>query len=79
MIAGLLQPLDSNPSILAELAYDSVSLLDLHRGFVEASGNVSCVINFFEERKRPILKLWFFQLGEFVSNPTQCSKLDLIT
>jgi hypothetical protein len=78
VIAGLLQPLGSNPSILAELAYDSVSLLDLHREFVAAAGNVSCVINFFEERKTPILKLWFFQWGEFVSSPTKCSKLDLI-
>ncbi|KAI9789841.1 MAG: hypothetical protein M1816_005758 [Peltula sp. TS41687] len=68
LIARALQPIGSNPSILAELAYDSVSLFDLHREFVKVTGyglRVVKVVNFFEERKTSVLKLWFIQWGAF--------------
>lgn len=69
LISRALQPLGSNPSILAELAYDSVSLLDLHREFIAATGNNGLrVVNFFEQRKTRLLKTWIFQWEEWVSN-----------
>jgi hypothetical protein len=68
LIARALQPLGSNPSILGGLAYDSVSLLDLHREFVAATRDGLRVVNFFEERKTRLLKAWIVQWEEFVSN-----------
>jgi hypothetical protein len=67
IIARALQPLGSNPSILAEVAYDSTTLLDLHRQFVAVAKDGLRVVNFFEQRKTRILKLWFIQWEEFVS------------
>jgi hypothetical protein len=69
VIARALQPVGSNPSILGELAYDSVSLLDLHREFVAVAGDGLRVVNFFEERKICVLKVWFIQWVAFVSKP----------
>jgi hypothetical protein len=65
--ARVLGPLGSNPSILDELAYDSVRLFDLHREFTMAVGDNLRVINFFEERETRILKVWFFGWNKIVS------------
>ena len=65
--AQVLRPLASNPSILAEVEYDSTSLLDLHRIFVGSVRNNLRVVNFFEERPTQILRLWFMQWQEIVS------------
>ncbi|KAI9777909.1 MAG: hypothetical protein M1816_004381 [Peltula sp. TS41687] len=65
LIARALQPIGSNPSILGELAYDSISLLDLHKEFVAVTGDGLRVVNFFEERKTSVLKLWFVRWGAF--------------
>jgi hypothetical protein len=67
IIAQALQPLGSNPSILAEVAYDSMPLLDLHRDFIVTTKDRLQVVNFFEQRKIRILKLWFIQWEKFVS------------
>ncbi|KAL4733499.1 hypothetical protein BDV11DRAFT_175643 [Aspergillus similis] len=64
--AGLLWPLSSNPSILGELTYDSLSLQDLHSDFTRAAKEVPSIINFYETRKSRILKVWCFQWEEFV-------------
>jgi len=66
-IARALKPLGSNPSILDELAYDSVSLLDLHRDFMPVAEDGLRVINFFEQRKTPIWRIWFVRWEKFVS------------
>jgi hypothetical protein len=63
--ARALQPLGSNPSLLEEVAYDALPLLDLHEGFENAVGGKVRVVNFFEQRKTPFLKLWFVQWEEF--------------
>ena len=68
LISRALQPLGSNPSILGELAYDSVSLLDLHREFMDVTSDGLRVVNFFEERKTRLLKTWIVQWEKFVSN-----------
>ncbi|KAI9775707.1 MAG: hypothetical protein M1816_005776, partial [Peltula sp. TS41687] len=65
LIARALQPIGSNPSILRELAYDSVPLFDLHSQFVAVAGDSLQVVNFFEQRKTCILKLWFVQRSAF--------------
>jgi hypothetical protein len=67
IIAKAFQPLGSNPSILDEVAYDSASLLDLHREFMSVVGDNLQVINFFEQRKTCIFSVWFFQWNDFVS------------
>jgi hypothetical protein len=67
LVAQALQPLGSNPSILAEVEYDSTSLLDLHRTFAGVVHNDLRVVNFFEQRPTHILRLWFIQWQEFVS------------
>jgi hypothetical protein len=69
IIARALQPLGSNPSMLAELAYDAMPLLDLHRQFVAVTKDGPQVVNFFEQRKTRVLKLWFIQWEKFVSKP----------
>ena len=66
-LAKVLRPLGSNPSIVDELAYDSLRLLDLHREFTTAFGDDLRVVNFFEQRETNILKVWFFQWKIFVS------------
>jgi hypothetical protein len=67
--AQMLQPLGSNPSLLQEVTYDSLSLRDLHADFEDAVGNKLHVVNFFEQRKTRILKVWFIQWEEFVGKP----------
>lgn len=69
MAAQMLQPLGSNPSLLQEVKYDSLPLLDLHEEFENAVGDKLQVVNFFEQRKTQMLKLWFLQWEEFVSRP----------
>ncbi|KAI9658004.1 MAG: hypothetical protein M1821_002664 [Bathelium mastoideum] len=56
-----LQPLGSNPSLIAEVEYDSIPLLDLHRHFVKVISSDVIVVNFFEQRPSLILKLWFYR------------------
>lgn len=48
--AKILLPKGSNPLILANLGYDSLPLLDLHRDFEGAVPDSLRVINFFEQR-----------------------------
>ncbi|KEZ46825.1 hypothetical protein SAPIO_CDS0134 [Scedosporium apiospermum] len=48
--AKILVPKGSNPLILANLGYDSLPLLDLHRDFEGAVPDSLRVINFFEQR-----------------------------
>ena len=61
--------------MLVEVAYDSTSLLDLHREFVAVTRDELRVFNFFEERKTRVLKVWFIQWEEFVSKPRPKQKL----
>lgn len=49
--------------------YDSLSLLDLHEEFENVFSGKLRVVNFFEQRKTRILKLWFLQWEEWVSRP----------
>lgn len=65
--ARLLQPLGSNPFLLEEVAYDSLPLQDLHTDFENIVGESLKVVNFFETRKTRILKIWFYQWEEMVS------------
>ncbi|OJJ84728.1 uncharacterized protein ASPGLDRAFT_170633 [Aspergillus glaucus CBS 516.65] len=65
VIASLLQPLSSNPSILGELTYDSLSLHDLHDRFMKVATKIQYIANFFEQRKTRILKVWWFHWEEF--------------
>ncbi|PLN86207.1 hypothetical protein BDW42DRAFT_109905 [Aspergillus taichungensis] len=65
LAAGLLRPLGSNPSILRELDYDSLSLLELHEEFMAITENISCIINFYEKRPTRLLNLGLFQWSEF--------------
>jgi hypothetical protein len=67
IIAKALGPLGSNSSILDEVAYDSTSLLDLHRDFTSVMGDNIRVVNFFEQRKVCLFKVWFLQWNDFVS------------
>ncbi|KAK4661301.1 uncharacterized protein QC763_0115120 [Podospora pseudopauciseta] len=60
-----LQPLGSNPSILADLEYDSFSLYDLHKDFMAVAPHDLRVFNFFEKRPTRILRLWFVRLERF--------------
>ena len=55
--ARALQPLGLNPSLLQEVAYDSISLLDLHEEFKNAVSDKLQVVNFYEQRKTRILKV----------------------
>lgn len=72
--AQVLRPLGSNPSILAEVEYDSTSLMDLHRAFEEILHSGLQIVNFYEKRPTQIFKLWFIQWREFVSLPfSTCS------
>ncbi|KAI4087290.1 MAG: hypothetical protein L6R37_008337 [Teloschistes peruensis] len=64
--ARALQPLGSNPSLLQEVAYDSLLLQDLHEEFENVIGNKLRAINFYEQRKTQILKVWFIQWEEWM-------------
>ncbi|KAF2271228.1 uncharacterized protein EI97DRAFT_408568, partial [Westerdykella ornata] len=63
--ARALQPLGSNPSLLQEVEYDSLPLQDLHEEFENAVSDKLRVVNFYEQRKTRILKLWFLQWEEW--------------
>ncbi|KJZ70348.1 hypothetical protein HIM_10277 [Hirsutella minnesotensis 3608] len=65
LAAQVLQPLGSNPFILANLEYDSISLLDLHKAFVGIVRDDFQVFNFFEQRPMRIFRLWFIQWQQF--------------
>ena len=67
LAAHILQPLGSNPSLLAEVEYDSTYLLDLHGQFVKVVPSDVYVVNFFEQRLTHILQLWFYRWQELVS------------
>jgi len=66
VIANALRPLGSNPSILEELAYDSLFLQDLHHNFASVSNGLQ-VVNFFEKRKTRLFKAWVVQWDEYES------------
>ncbi|KAF4547236.1 Hypothetical protein D9617_51g089000 [Elsinoe fawcettii] len=59
--AQLLRPLGSNPSLLAEIDYDSPGLLDMNSAFAKFGGNDLAVVNFFEQRKTTIFRFWIFK------------------
>ena len=51
IIAKALQPIESNPSIIRDLAYDSIPIKNLHRDFVAVTNNRVRIVNIFEKRK----------------------------
>jgi hypothetical protein len=53
--------------LLEEVAYDSLPLKDLQTDFEEATSENLQVVNFYERRKTQILKIWFYQWEEMVS------------
>ncbi|KJZ69751.1 hypothetical protein HIM_10862 [Hirsutella minnesotensis 3608] len=65
LAAQVLQPLGSNPFILANLEYDSISLSDLHEAFVGMVRDDFQVFNFYEQRPMRIFRLWFIQWQQF--------------
>jgi hypothetical protein len=67
LVASILQPIGSNPLIFDELAYDSMSLFDLHRDFVAITGDSLPVINFYEERKTRVFQMGIMRWEKFVS------------
>lgn len=76
--AFALQPLGSNPFILANLDYDSTSLLDLHRAFVGSARDDLRVFNFFEKRPIQMFRLWLIQWEHFVSTPVDLDRIALM-
>ncbi|KAL9579751.1 MAG: hypothetical protein Q9203_006566, partial [Teloschistes exilis] len=78
--ARALQPLGSNPSLLQEVAYDSLLLQDLHEEFENVIGNKLRAIKFYEQRKTQILKVWFIQWEEWCvrEQSAKYSKVDNI-
>lgn len=70
LAAFALQPLGSNPLILADLEYDSVVLSDLHEHFISSARDDLQVVNFYEQRRLCLLQLWFFRWQIFVSRPS---------
>lgn len=72
--AWTLQPLGSNPSIFEGLAYDSLSLQDLHRDFIKSCRDDLYLLNFFEERKTRHFKAWLIQWDDYVS---RCRRIPL--
>ncbi|KAJ5393627.1 uncharacterized protein N7487_011268 [Penicillium crustosum] len=61
LAAFALQPLGSNPLILANLEYDSLVLSDLHEHFITSIRDDLQVVNFYEQRPLCIFRLWFFR------------------
>ncbi|KAJ5960017.1 uncharacterized protein N7479_007167 [Penicillium vulpinum] len=61
LAAFALQPLGSNPLILANLEYDSLVLSDLHEHFITSIRDDLQVVNFYEQRPLCIFQLWFFR------------------
>lgn len=78
LAAFALQPLGSNPLILANLDYDSVVLSDLHEHFVSSVRDDLQVVNFYEQRRLCLLQLWFLRWQIFVSRPKIMEKSILI-
>ena len=74
-----LQPLGSNPFILANLEYDSTSLLDLHRAFVGSARDDLRVFNFFETRPIQMFRLRLIRWERFVSLPVDLNGTALMT
>ena len=70
IVARALAPIGSSTLLLEELAYDALPLLDMHEEFVNTVGKKLRVVNFFEQRKTLLIKLWFFQWEAFVSKKT---------
>lgn len=60
----------SNPALLANLEYDSVELLDLHKSFVASARNDLKVFNFYEERPVSIMTTLFFEWKAIVGLST---------
>ncbi|KAL8909884.1 MAG: hypothetical protein Q9171_004797 [Xanthocarpia ochracea] len=69
--ARALQPLGSNPSLLQEVAYDSLPLRDLHEEFENVIRDKLRVINFYEQRKTQVLKVWFIQWEEWFGSKNE--------
>ncbi|KAF1922859.1 uncharacterized protein M421DRAFT_338260 [Didymella exigua CBS 183.55] len=65
LAARALGPLGSNPSLLQEVEYDALPLLELHEEFESARSEKLQVVNFFEQRKMRLVKVWFFRWDEF--------------
>ncbi|KAK0639860.1 hypothetical protein B0T16DRAFT_463496 [Cercophora newfieldiana] len=65
LAAKALQPLGSNPILLADLPYDSVALHDMHRDFMAVAQDDLRVFNFFENRPTRILQLGFLRWQQF--------------
>ncbi|KAK3326026.1 P-loop containing nucleoside triphosphate hydrolase protein [Apodospora peruviana] len=65
LAAQALQPLGSNPLLLANLEYDSISLHDFHKEFMAIAQDDLRVFNFFEKRPTQLLRLWFIQWQQF--------------
>ncbi|KAJ5123879.1 uncharacterized protein N7515_007704 [Penicillium bovifimosum] len=65
LAALALQPLGSNPLILANLEYDSVVLSDLHESFISSIRDDLQVVNFYEQRPLCLLRLGFFRWQMF--------------
>ncbi|OSS44355.1 hypothetical protein B5807_10962 [Epicoccum nigrum] len=65
LAARALQPLGSNLSLLQEVEYDALPLLELHEEFESVRSEKTRVVNFFEQRKTWLLKVWFLQWEEF--------------
>lgn len=79
IFARALLPLGSNPSLLQEVAYDSLPLFELHKSFEGCRSENLQVVNFFEQRKVRLLKLWFVQWEKFVSRPPLSRRLSAKT
>ncbi len=77
-MALALQPLGSNPFILANLEYDSTFLLDLHRAFVGNARDDLRVFNFFEKRPIQMFRLWLIRWEQFVSTPIDLDRTALM-
>ncbi|MCJ1307315.1 hypothetical protein MMC25_000961 [Agyrium rufum] len=65
LVALVLQPLGSNPSLLTEVEYDSEYLLNLQGTFETALPVDLRVVNFYEQRPTRILSFWFLSWEEF--------------
>ncbi|KAF1835030.1 hypothetical protein BDW02DRAFT_579114 [Decorospora gaudefroyi] len=59
------EPLGSNPLLLQEVAYDTLPLQDLHEEFESVRSEQLQVVNFFEQRKTRLFKVWFWLWEEF--------------
>ncbi|KAF2015045.1 TPR-like protein [Aaosphaeria arxii CBS 175.79] len=61
--ARFLQLLNSNQALLEEVNFHALPLYYLHDQFVNITGNMQ-VVNFFEERHTPLIRVWFWQWSE---------------